>query len=215
MKVNGALTIAEGSPKYKTDVSLVIGGSVERKYVIRTAFDCLSIWKTKYAKNISPFYPRLRTSIKDAAVIDNEVWIFGVDARNYQQIVDSIKIGARYYQVPASEIMRDVYVKNLNAERENEMELEALIRANMRLYQATTVAIKRAAEVLGIRKEINFYIFSAGKNQKIPKENLRSSLENSGAKKFQSDTRIHITEIGSNDGARTRLAPNNLFLATL
>ncbi len=73
MKVNGALTIAEGSPKYKTDVSLVIGGSVERKYVIRTAFDCLSIWKTKYAKNISPFYPRLRTSIKDAAVIDNEV----------------------------------------------------------------------------------------------------------------------------------------------
>ncbi len=34
MKVNGALTIAEGSPKYKTDVSWVRGGSVERKYVI-------------------------------------------------------------------------------------------------------------------------------------------------------------------------------------
>lgn len=215
MNTKGALTIAEGSPKYKVDVSLVIGGVAERKHVVRTALDCLSIWKTKYAKSVSPFYPRLKTTIKDAAVIDNEVWIFGVNATNCQHIVDSVKIGAMYFQVPATEIMREVYVKNLNAERENEMEIEALIQANMGLYQSAAETIKKAAALLGVKEEIKFHIFSAGKNEKIPKNNLKEALAKGGAKSVECDQKIHITKIGSNDGKRKIIRPNNLFMATL
>ncbi|BBM00191.1 hypothetical protein GL2_02650 [Microbulbifer sp. GL-2] len=65
----GAMTIAEGSQasKYKTDATLILNRIQERQYVLRTAFDSLSVWKTKYAVNVSPFYPRLKTNIKVAA----------------------------------------------------------------------------------------------------------------------------------------------------
>ena len=53
----GAMTIAEGSQKkdYLTDATMVLNGeSEERRYVLRTAFDPIAVWKVKYAKNISP-----------------------------------------------------------------------------------------------------------------------------------------------------------------
>ena len=51
----GALTLAEGSQKsdFKTDATLILNGSEDRGHVLRTAFDSLPIWKTKYAKNVN------------------------------------------------------------------------------------------------------------------------------------------------------------------
>ena len=210
-----ALTIAEGGPNYKTDVSLVIGGNIERRYVLRTSYDSLSVWKTKYAKNISPFYPKIKTSIKDAALIDNEIWVFGVNATNVHHIVDAVKIGAQFYQVRADEIMRDIYVKNLNSEKENPMETEALISANMRLYQSSTEAIRKAAKLLGITNEINFYIFSAAKNPKIPANKLKEAVKSGGAKSISPDNRIHLFLTGSNDGEREAEILTNLYLAKI
>lgn len=49
---NGAMTLAEGSQHkdYKTNATLILNGIRERGHVLRTAYDYLSVWKTKYAK---------------------------------------------------------------------------------------------------------------------------------------------------------------------
>jgi hypothetical protein len=73
--LKGALTVAEGDIKFKTDVSLAFGGNrVEKQYVLRTSLDQLSVWKAKYVKTaISPFSANIKTTIKEAAIIDKEV----------------------------------------------------------------------------------------------------------------------------------------------
>ncbi|QFT54421.1 hypothetical protein [Microbulbifer sp. THAF38] len=210
-----ALTVAEAGPNYKVDVSLVIGGSVENKYVLRTTYDSLSVWKAKYAKNISPFYPKLKTNIKDAAIIDNEIWIFAVDATNELHLIDAVKIGASFYKIRPDEIIRNVYVKNLNSEKENNMEVDALIKANMQLYEKSTEAIKKAARFFGITESINFHVFSAAKNHKLPKDNLKDALKSGGAKNITTDKRIHLFLTGSNDGEREAEILTNLYVASI
>ncbi|HSX52150.1 MAG TPA: hypothetical protein VLF09_14395 [Cellvibrio sp.] len=84
---------------------------------LRTSLDQLSVWKTKYVKtNMSPFDAKLKTTIKEAAIIDKEVWVFGIDSTKAQDIVAAIEIATRWYKVGADKILSDVYVKNLNAE---------------------------------------------------------------------------------------------------
>lgn len=41
----GAMTLAEGSQKnkFKTDATLILNGNQEREYVLRTAYDKLSV----------------------------------------------------------------------------------------------------------------------------------------------------------------------------
>jgi hypothetical protein len=46
--LKGALTVAEGDVAYKTDVSLAFGGSkIEKRLVLRTTLDELSVWNQK------------------------------------------------------------------------------------------------------------------------------------------------------------------------
>src|SRR6187431_1447348 len=100
---NGALTIAEGDSQYKVDVSLAFGGNrVEKRFVLRTSLDQLSVWKTKYVKtNMSPFDAKLKTIVKEAAIIDKEVWVFGVDSTKAQDILAALEIATRWYKVSA------------------------------------------------------------------------------------------------------------------
>lgn len=105
---SGAMTLAEGSQKkdYRTDATMVLNGSAERGYVLRTAFDSLSVWEAKYGKGISPFYPRLKTGVKEAALIDDEIWVFGVDGTRSSDLINAVSIGARFYKVSPKTFLR-------------------------------------------------------------------------------------------------------------
>lgn len=124
--INGAMTLAEGSQKkgYRTDATMVLNGGSERGYILRTAFDSLAVWKAKYGKGISPFYPRLRTAIKEAALIDDEIWVFNVDGTELSDLISAVSIGAQFYKVSPEYILSNVYIKNLNAEGERGMDLK-------------------------------------------------------------------------------------------
>lgn len=117
---SGAMSIAEGSHNYKVDVNLILdGGKKIKKYVLRTSLDSLGVWKSKYTKNASPFNERISGITKDAAIIDGEVWVFSIDSTKSVDLFTAVSIAKNYYKVSAKEIIGDVYVKNLNAEREN------------------------------------------------------------------------------------------------
>lgn len=214
---NGALTIAEGDSQYKVDVSLAFGGNrIERQYVLRTSLDQLGVWKTKYVKtNMSPFEARLKTIIKEAAIIDKEVWVFGIDSTKSQDIVAAIEIATRWYKVSADKILSNVYVKNLNAEHENTMGDQALVNANKKLYTGVCNALAEAARILGVKNVLNLWVISANSNPKIPVEDLHSALREGGADSTATDSFPHKYISGSNDGLLRRNFKTNLHLATL
>ena len=215
----GALTLAEGSQqqKFKTDASLVLNGIEERQYVLRTAFDSLSVWKAKYAVNVSPFYPKLRTSLKEAALIDNEIWVFGVDGTNPQHIIDSVNIAVQFYQVRANEILSNVYIKNMNIEGESKFDedLDFLVRLNKDLYRSTTEAIKTACSHFGINSEVNIHVYSANNNHKIPASDLHDALKSGGAKSVTTDPRRIKYKSGNNIGTKSATIRTNMHVATL
>lgn len=179
---NGALTIAEGDAQYKVDVSLAFGGNrVEKRFVLRTSLDQLSVWKAKYVKTaMSPFEAKLKTVVKEAAIIDKEVWVFGIDSTNAQDIVAAVEIATRWYKVSADKILSDVYVENLNAERENAMENQALLNANKKPYSGVCDALTKAAVILGVKNVLNLWVISANTNPKIPAEDLHKALREGG-----------------------------------
>lgn len=213
----GAMSIAEGNLDYKTDVNLVLdGGKKIKKYVLRTTLDSIGVWKTKYPKNASPFTEVINGVTKDAAIIDKEVWVFGIDASNSSDIFIAVSIAKNYFKVSAKELIGEVYVKNLNAEREKEMELQALVRANKTLYSKVCNALVEAAKRLGVSGNVNFWIFSNNVNPKIPKQDLHQALERGGAVSVTTDDKTkHAFFVGSNDGADERKFKTNLHLAKL
>lgn len=215
--INGALTIAEGDSQYKTDVSLAFGGNrIEKRFVLRTSFDSLSVWKTKYVKtNMSPFDARLKTIVKEAAIIDKEVWVFGIDSTKVRDVVASIEIAARWYKVTPDKILSDVYVKNLNAEHENTMGDQALVAANKELYSGVCAALIEAARLLGVKDALNLWVISANINPKIPAEDLHNALREGGADSVETDSYPHKYVSGSNDGLLRRSFKTNLHLAKL
>jgi hypothetical protein len=209
------MTVAEGDFDCKTDVSLILNGSTTREFVLRTTFNSLEQWKSKYKKGISPFHPK-NTPLKDAAVVDEkELWIFGVDARNVQHLVDSVKIACWKFEARPVDFISSVYVKNLNVEGENEMDALARIKANESLYTDVTSTIIEAAKILGVTNELNFYIYSAAKNYKIPKAELHGALKKGGAQSVEMDSGIYFFKVGSNDGSIARVLPTNLHRAVL
>ncbi|MGM8227839.1 hypothetical protein ACSV5M_14730 [Cellvibrio sp. ARAG 10.3] len=213
--MSGAMTIAEGDLRFKVDVSVVFGGgAAAKKYVLRTTLDSIGVWKAKYVKvNTSPFQGRVKTTLKDAAIIDKEVWVFNVDATRSVDVVAAIEIAMKVYQVPAADIIRDIYVKNLNIESENLMESQAKVRANKALYKNTCNAIREAAEKLGVRGEINLWVFSSNVNPKIPQQDLHQSLNEGGARSVATDELQYKIWSGSNDGERAERFKTNLHLA--
>jgi hypothetical protein len=214
----GAMAIAEGNYDYRVNVNLVLdGGQRIKKYVLRTTLDSLGVWKAKYAKNSSPFKEFINGVAKEAAIIDKEVWVFGIDATRSSDIVIAVTIAKNYFNVSAKDIIGDVYVKNLNVECENEMEAQARVRANKSLYSTVSTALVDAAKKLGISGNINLWVFSNNINPKIPKQELHDALlkEGSATSVTTDDKTKHVFLVGSNDGMEERKIKTNLHLATL
>ena len=213
----GAMTLAEGSQKnkFKTDATLVLNGNQERQYVLRTSYDSLSVWKAKYAVNISPFYPRLRTSIKEAALIDNEIWVYGVDGTNAVNIIDAVKIATQFYQVKPKDILSNIYIKNLNAEAQHENNLPLLVKLNMALYEKITQALIEACKHFGIQSAVNIHVYSSNINPKISQSELHQSLKTGGASAVETDSRKIRHKVGSNNGQDSVPLVSNLHVAKL
>jgi hypothetical protein len=128
-----------------------------------------------------------------------------------------VSIAKNYFRVAASDIIGNVYIKNINAERENEMEQQALVRANKKLYSSVTHALVDAARKLGVSGIINFWIFSNNVNSKIKKQDLHDTLLKEGkAESVTTDEKAkHIFMVGSNDGTTENRFKTNLHLAKL
>ncbi len=202
-KKNGAMTIAEGEPDYKVDVNIVLNKRINTKdYVLRTTLDKIGVWKAKHSIPGSTFNRRVNGITKDASIIDNELWVFGVDACSASDIITSVRIATDHYKINARDIIQNVYVKNLNTEHENELEAQSLINANKNLYESTSNAIVEAARYFGVTGKLNIWVFSNNKNPKIPKEQLHQAFRNSNAKNVSTDSAKHKFHVKSNDGKR-------------
>lgn len=213
----GAMTLAEGRQQrdYKTDATLVLSGMTERGYVLRTAFDSLSDWKGKYAKGVSPFYPRCKTGVKETALIDDEIWVFNVDGTKAGDIIDAINIGCQFYKVPPRYLLNSIYVKNLNAEDEKGLDMKTLVSLNKSLYLNTVKAIRQACEHFGVRDDVKLLIYSASSNPKISKDDLHRALRQGGAQSVETDSRELVYRSGSNDGKQRGRIDTNLHVARL
>lgn len=75
---------------------------------------------------MSPFKIKNLLVEKEAAIVDQEVWVFAVNGTNPQDLVSAVKVASYYYGISPSVILTDIYAKNLNIERENSMGDQAL-----------------------------------------------------------------------------------------
>ena len=105
INTTAAMSMAEGHPRYAMDVSMVFGGKTERDRVLRTTFDQLGVWKTKYADvGISKYEPEKYVTFKEAATIINpatkkeEIWVFGIDSTKADDIVTAVEIATDKYK---------------------------------------------------------------------------------------------------------------------
>lgn len=203
-KQKGAMTLAEGHPKHRTDVDIMFRNGKDTKHmVLRTTKDEFAMWKTKHHVAMAGFRPKNVAPQKWAARIDNDYWVFGVDGTKAVDIFAAVKIGMDCYRVSAVHLLSEIYVKNLNADMENDMGREALIRANQKLYEGVGRAIKEAAKLLGVNGIINLHVFSNKKNHKIPAENLQMALRDGGADSVETDEETKFRyDSQSNDGQR-------------
>ncbi|MDZ7923381.1 MAG: hypothetical protein U5M23_04840 [Marinagarivorans sp.] len=212
----GAMSLGESQHEFKTDVGLIFGNQRKnRHYVLRTTLHSLAVWKTRNSGvSCSPFKFKNVNMQKDAAIIDKEVWVFNVNGTIAQDIVASVKIASLFYNVSASTIFSDVYAKNLNVDKENDMENQALIRANKSLYSNISKAISQAAKQLGVSKEINFFVFSRNNNTKIPGNDLREALLDGGAANVKTDQYRHKVTVGRNDNSAFTTQMTNFHMAS-
>ncbi len=212
-----AMTLAEGAPDFKVNASIVFNNQKAKNgCVLRTSYNHLGQWKTKYSIPVSPFKLRHIEATKQAAFVEDDVWVFGVDGTKVNDIVSAVKIGMHCYQVTAQDLLSDVYVKNLNVEQESGFANPALVQANKKLYQETCEAVLEAARVLGVRDILNFWVFSNNKNPKIPRPDLHDALARGGAESVQTDDAVtHKLMVGSNDGLRAQRIKTHLHMATL
>lgn len=202
LKRKSALTLAEGSPSYKTDVNVVFRNERDKKdFVLRTTLDEIGIWRTKHGVAMSGFKVKGISPNKWAAVIEKEYWVFGINCTKAEDIVAAVKIGMQAYNVKAGDLLSSIYIKNLNVEHENQMTPEVRIKENQKLYEGVCGAVIQAAKLLGVQGSIDFHVFSNKKNHKIPKENLHMALRNGGAETVETDEKTkYIYSVASNDG---------------
>ena len=212
-KISGATSLAEGKYEFKTDVNLIFGKeSVQRTHVLRTTLHSLTLWKNRNPGiALSPY----KVQTKDAAIINGEVWVFGINASWAQDIVIAVKIASNHYKVKPFVLLSNVYAKNLNAEGESKMSNQALIRANKNLYGDTCKALVNAAKQLGISNKLNFYVFSHNENPKIPQADLAAALQDGGADSVVTDEHKPKVTVGDNQGTRRIRQRTNFHLATL
>ncbi len=213
--LKGALSLAECVPAYKVDCTLILHNSRQKRdFVLRTTLDSISVWKIKNQVSVSPYRETIGAVTKDAAIIEGDLWVFGVDATKPDDIFTAVKIGMAHHKVKASDIIGDVYVKNLNAEHESEMSLQALVLANKKLYSDVCSAVFGAAKLLGVQGVINFFVISSNINHKIPKDDLHQALRDGGASRIDTDDKIHLIKSSSNSGDKAVMIKQNVHLAT-
>ncbi len=203
--MSGATALAEGGRKFKVDVDLIFNNlkSTDRKYILRTVFDDLGTWKAKYVEvNISPCESKAHNQNKEYAIIDNEVWVFRINATHPADIITAVNIASKHYKVTPDTFLKDVYIKNMNAEQENEMGMEALIKANKSLYTGTCNALREAAKTLAYKGPLRLHIFSNNKNPKMPQIDLHSALTEGGAKKVETDPAKYQYLVSKNDNSQ-------------
>lgn len=160
----------------------------------------------------SPFERRIDSIVKKAAIIEKEVWVYGINSTLSGDIVAAVKIASEWHDVSPQSFMRNIYVKNLNAEDEHTMSNPALIQANKKLYTDVSLAIQAAAKILKVSGEIDFWIMSNNLNPKIPKSDLHDALRQGGAAGVAVAKRKYRYTSGSNDGLDARLIVTNLHL---
>lgn len=211
----GALALAECIPQYAVDCTLMLHGNrSNREFVIRTTLDGIGVWKARNNIPMSPFNDKTQGVTKDAAIINGEMWIFGINATKATDVSTAVRMGMKHHSVGAKDIIGDVYVKNLNTELENELGTQALVTANKRLYRDVYNAVLDAAKLLGVSGVINFYVISANKNWKIPKEELHEALKEGGAESVETDNQIFEIYSSNNAGSKALKIKQNLHLAS-
>lgn len=216
MANKGALALAECIPLYAVDCTLMLySNRAKREFVVRTSLDGIGVWKARNNIPMSPFSDKASGVIKDAAIIEGDLWVFGIDATKTSDVTAAVRIGMKHHSVGAKDIIGDVYVKNLNTELENELGSQALVTANKRLYRDVYTAVVDAARLLGVSGVINFYVISANKNWKIPKEELHDALKEGGATQVETDDQIIEIYSSNNAGLRALKIKQNLHLATV
>lgn len=109
----GAMTLAESAYEYKTDVTLVFGNKrKEREYLLRTTLHTQGQWKTRNPKiGLSPLEDLPDKTIKEAAIVDREVWVYHINATLFQDLVAAVKLACAFYRVNAATIMQNTYAK--------------------------------------------------------------------------------------------------------
>jgi hypothetical protein len=214
---HGATSLGESQHRFKTDVNLIFGNQRrERQYVLRTTLHSLSVWRTRNpGVGLSPFKIKNLQMIKEAAIVDREVWVFNVNGTVPQDIIAAVKVACSYYNVSPSTIFSDIYAKNLNVERENSMADQALIRANKDLYMNVCKTIAEVARQLGITNEVNFYVFSKNNNPKIPVNDLHDALKEGGAHEVKADVHRHKVHAARNDDSDFVTQMTNFHMARL
>lgn len=213
----GATTLGESQYRFKTDVHLIFGKQrKDRQFVLRTTLHSLSVWKTRNpGVEMSPFKIKNLQVEKEAAIVDREVWVYGVNGTIPQDLVAAVKVASYYYSVHPSVILSDIYAKNLNVDGESAMADQALIRANKQLYTKVCDAVIQAAKQLGITSELNFYIFSKNNNPKIPQNELHAALKEGGATSVRTDEVSYRVFAGSNNDQDFIQQMTNFHLAIL
>lgn len=71
---------------------------------------------------------------KQAAFVDNDVWVYEIDGTKVNDIVAAVKIGMHSYDVKPQELLGDIYIRNLNTNGEEDMTPPIVIKANKKLY---------------------------------------------------------------------------------
>lgn len=216
MANKGALALAECIPLYAVDCTLMLySNRAKREFVVRTSLDGIGVWKARNNVPMSPFSDKTSGGTKDAAIIEGDLWVFGIDATKASDVTTAVRIGMKHHNVVAKDIIGDVYVKNLNTELENELGSQALVTANKRLYRDVYSAVLEAAKLLGVSGVINFYVISSNKNWKIPKEDLHEALKEGGADEVETDDQIIEIYSSNNAGLKALKIKQNLHLATI
>ncbi|WP_444928582.1 hypothetical protein ACJJIF_11960 [Microbulbifer sp. SSSA002] len=159
--------------------------------------------------------PTPKKSIKEAALIDNEIWVFGVDGTSTSHIIDAVTIATQFYQVKPKDILSNIYIKNLNVEGQNEGNMPLLVKLNMSLYENTTRALIGTCNHFGIQSGINIHVYSSSINPKISKSELHQALRAGGAKSVETDSRKIRHKVGSNNGQDSVPLVSNLHVASL
>ena len=92
---------------------------------------------------------------------------------------------------------------------------DKLVLLNQELYSSVCQALIQAAQMLGVKGELKFGIFSHRLNQKIPGDMLRSALYKGGAISVITDKYRYKVHVGSNDGVDEIRQRTNFHLAIL